>query len=139
MNTHDAIIIGTGQAGPALAARFSKAGMKIAVIERKLFGGTCVNSGCTPTKTLVASAYAIHLARSFCNDLQVDMKKLKARKDAVVAQSKVEKWMRGLENCEVIEGHARFTAPHTVSVNGKTLISVLYYAHLIGKKKRKKK
>ena len=97
--------------------------MKIAVIERKLFGGTCVNTGCTPTKTLVASAYAIHLARSFCNDLQVDMKKLKARKDAVVAQSKVEKWMRGLENCEVIEGHARFTAPHTVSVNGKTLIS----------------
>jgi pyruvate/2-oxoglutarate dehydrogenase complex dihydrolipoamide dehydrogenase (E3) component len=123
MNTHDAIIIGTGQAGPSLAARFSKAGMKIAVIERKLFGGTCVNTGCTPTKTLVASAYAIHLARQFCNDLQVDMKKLMARKDAVVARAGVEKWINSLPNCEVIKGHARFTAPHTVSVNDKTLIS----------------
>src|SRR5579864_4801479 len=99
MNTYDAIIIGTGQAGPSLAARLSKAGMKIAVIERKLFGGTCVNNGCTPTKTLVASAYAIHLARWFCGDLQVDMKKLKARKDAVVALSHIEKWMRSLDNC----------------------------------------
>ena len=89
MNTHDAIIIGTGQAGPSLAARFSKAGMKIAVIERKLFGGTCVNTGCTPTKTLVASAYAIHLARQFCKDLQVDWNKLKARKNEVVARSAV--------------------------------------------------
>jgi pyruvate/2-oxoglutarate dehydrogenase complex dihydrolipoamide dehydrogenase (E3) component len=121
--SHDAIIIGTGQAGPSLAARLSAAGMKIAVIERKLFGGTCVNTGCTPTKTLVACAYAIHLARSYCNDLQVDMKKLKERKDAVVARSGIEKWMRSLPNCEVIQGHARFTAPHTVSVNDKTLIS----------------
>jgi pyruvate/2-oxoglutarate dehydrogenase complex dihydrolipoamide dehydrogenase (E3) component len=123
MNTYDAIIIGTGQAGPSLAARLSAAGMKIAVIERKLFGGTCVNTGCTPTKTLVACAYAIHLARSFCNDLQVDMKMLKARKDAVVARAGIEKWMRGLPNCEVIHGHARFTAPHTVAVDDKTLIS----------------
>jgi len=122
-STHDAIIIGTGQAGPSLAARLSGAGMKIAVIERKLFGGTCVNTGCTPTKTLVASAYAIHLARQFCNDLQVDMKKLKARKDAVVARSAIEKWMTGLPNCEVIKGHARFTAPHTVAVGDQTLIS----------------
>jgi pyruvate/2-oxoglutarate dehydrogenase complex dihydrolipoamide dehydrogenase (E3) component len=123
MNTYDAIIIGTGQAGPSLAARLSKAEMKIAVIERKLFGGTCVNTGCTPTKTLVASAYAIHLARQFCNDLQVDMKKLKARKDQIVAQAEIEKGLRALPNCEVIKGHARFTAPHTVSVNDKTLIS----------------
>jgi pyruvate/2-oxoglutarate dehydrogenase complex dihydrolipoamide dehydrogenase (E3) component len=123
MTTHDAIIIGTGQAGPSLAARLSKAGMKIAVIERKLFGGTCVNTGCTPTKTLIASAYAIHLARQFCNDLQVDMKKLKARKDEVVARAGIEKWLTGLPNCEVIKGHARFTAPHTVSVNDKTLIA----------------
>jgi pyruvate/2-oxoglutarate dehydrogenase complex dihydrolipoamide dehydrogenase (E3) component len=133
MNTHDAIIIGTGQAGPPLAHRLSAAGMKIAVIERKLFGGTCVNTGCTPTKTLVASAYAIHLARSFCNDLQVDMKKLKARKDAVVARSGVEESMRGLANCEVIEGHARFTAPHTVSVNGKTLISGKIFINVGGR------
>jgi pyruvate/2-oxoglutarate dehydrogenase complex dihydrolipoamide dehydrogenase (E3) component len=121
MNTHDAIIIGTGQAGPSLAARLSAAGMKIAVIERKLFGGTCVNTGCTPTKTLVACAYAIHLARGFCNDLQVDMKKLKARKDAVVAHSDIKRWMKRLPNCDVIEGHARFTAPHTVTVNDKVL------------------
>jgi pyruvate/2-oxoglutarate dehydrogenase complex dihydrolipoamide dehydrogenase (E3) component len=119
---YDAIIIGTGQAGPSLAARLSKAGMKIAVIERKLFGGTCVNTGCTPTKTLVASAYAVHLARQFCA-VEVDMKKLKARKDAVVARSGVEKWMRSLENCDVIQGHARFVAPHTISVNDQTLIS----------------
>jgi pyruvate/2-oxoglutarate dehydrogenase complex dihydrolipoamide dehydrogenase (E3) component len=133
MNTHDAIIIGTGQAGPSLAARFSKAGMKVAVIERKLFGGTCVNTGCTPTKTLVASAYALHLARQFCNDLQVDMKKLKARKDAVVARAGVEKWMTGLPNCEVIKGHARFTAPHTVSVNDKTLISRKIFINVGGR------
>jgi pyruvate/2-oxoglutarate dehydrogenase complex dihydrolipoamide dehydrogenase (E3) component len=120
---YDAIIIGTGQAGPSLAARFSAAGMKIAVIERKLFGGTCVNTGCTPTKTLVASAYAIHLARSFCNDLQIDMKKLKARKDAIVAHAGIEKWMRSLPNCEVIAGHARFAAPHTVAVGDKVLTS----------------
>jgi len=120
---YDAIIIGTGQAGPSLGARLSAAGMKTAVIERKLFGGTCVNTGCTPTKTLVASAYAIHLARSFCNDLQIDMKKLKARKDAIVARAGIEKFVRSLPNCEVIAGHARFTAPHTVAVGDKVLTS----------------
>jgi pyruvate/2-oxoglutarate dehydrogenase complex dihydrolipoamide dehydrogenase (E3) component len=133
MNTHDAIIIGTGQAGPSLAARLSQAGWKVAVIERKLFGGTCVNNGCTPTKTLVASAYAIHLARSFCGDLQVDMKKLKARKDAVVAGSNVEKWMRSLDNCDVIKGHARFTAPNTVTVGDRTLTAERIYINTGGR------
>lgn len=133
MSTHDAIIIGTGQAGPSLAARLSKEGMKIAVIERKLFGGTCVNTGCTPTKTLVASAYAVHLARKLCNDLQVDMKKLKARKDEVVARSGIEKWMDGLPHCEVIKGHARFTAPHTVMVGDKTLISEKIFLNVGGR------
>lgn len=123
METYDAIIIGTGQAGPSLASRLSKAGLRIAVIERKLFGGTCVNTGCTPTKTLVACAYAIHLARSFCNDLRVDMKALKTRKDAVVARADIEKWMRSLSNCQVIKGHAKFIAPHTLSVGDKTLVS----------------
>lgn len=127
MNTYDAIIIGTGQAGPSLAARLSQAGWKVAVIERKLFGGTCVNNGCTPTKTLVASAYAIHLARSFCGDLQVDMKKLKARKDAVVALSHIEKWMSSLDNCDVINGHARFTGPNTVTVGDRTLTAERIY------------
>jgi pyruvate/2-oxoglutarate dehydrogenase complex dihydrolipoamide dehydrogenase (E3) component len=133
MNTHDAIIVGTGQAGPSLAARLSQAGMKIAVVERKLFGGTCVNTGCTPTKALVASAYAIHQARQFCNDVQVDMKKLKARKDAIVAHSGIEKWMRSLPNCEVIQGHARFTAPHTIAVDDRTLISSKIYLNVGGR------
>src|SRR5690349_15079636 len=92
---YDAIVIGTGQAGPALARRLVAAGWKVAIIERKLFGGTCVNTGCTPTKTLVASAYAAHLARraadygvSIAGAVDVDMKAVKARKDAVVGTSR---------------------------------------------------
>ena len=113
----DAIVIGTGQAGPALAARLSAAGQTVAVIERGKFGGTCVNDGCTPTKTLVASAYAAHLARRaaeygvrISGKPRVDMKRVKARKDAVVRSSTtgVEKWMRGLERATLFRGHARF-------------------------------
>src|SRR5262245_48448443 len=105
----DAIIVGTGQAGPALAARLSVAGMKVAVIERHKFGGTCVNDGCTPTKTMVASAYAARLAArgaeygvELPGAARVDMRRVKARKDAVVANSSggVEKWMRGLKRSE---------------------------------------
>ena len=126
----DAIIIGTGQAGPALAARLSKAGMKVAVTERKLFGGTCVNTGCIPTKTLVASAYAAHLARrageygvGIAGPITVDMKRVKARKDEISGRSNkgVEDWMRGLANGAVYHGHARFESPRTVSVNGEIL------------------
>ena len=121
----DAIIIGTGQAGPALAARLSGVGMKVAIIERKLFGGTCVNTGCIPTKTLVASAYAAHLARrgaefgvSIDGLIRVDMKRVKARKDEVAGRSNqnVEKWLRGLANASVFQGHARFESSHTVRV-----------------------
>ncbi|MCD6040551.1 MAG: pdhL [Burkholderiales bacterium] len=126
----DAIVIGTGQAGPALAARLSAAGRKVAVIERHKFGGTCVNDGCTPTKTLIASAYAARIAaRSAEYGVQieggtrVDMKRVKARKDAVVAASagNVEKWMRGLENARVYRGHARFVDARSVEVDGETL------------------
>jgi pyruvate/2-oxoglutarate dehydrogenase complex dihydrolipoamide dehydrogenase (E3) component len=126
----DAIIIGTGQAGPALAARLSQAGMKVAVIERKLFGGTCVNTGCIPTKTLVASAYAAHLARRAAEygvgidgPIKVDMKRVKARKDEIAGRSNlnVEKWMRGLANGTVYLGHARFESPRTVHVNDQVL------------------
>src|ERR1700756_209083 len=126
----DAIIIGTGQAGPALAARLSKAGMKVAVTERKLFGGTCVNTGCIPTKTLVASAYAAHLARraseygvDIAGPITVDMKRVKARKDEISGRSNkgVEQWMRGLANGAVYHGHARFESPRTVTVNGEVL------------------
>jgi pyruvate/2-oxoglutarate dehydrogenase complex dihydrolipoamide dehydrogenase (E3) component len=126
----DAIIIGTGQAGPPLAARFSSAGMTVAIIERHKFGGTCVNTGCIPTKTLVASAYAAHVAHRGAEygfvvngDVHVDMKRVKARKDEVAGRSNrgVEEWLRGLKNCTVIQGHARFQSSRTVVVNDEVL------------------
>ena len=126
----DAIIIGTGQAGPPLAARFAAAGMAVAIIERHEFGGTCVNTGCIPTKTLVASAYAAHVARRGAEygfvvngDVRVDMKRVKARKDEVAGRSKrgVEEWLRGLKNCTVVQGHARFQSARTVVVNDEVL------------------
>jgi pyruvate/2-oxoglutarate dehydrogenase complex dihydrolipoamide dehydrogenase (E3) component len=127
---YDAIIIGTGQAGPPLAARLTKAGMKTAIIERKRFGGTCVNVGCTPTKTLVASARAAYLARRAGDfgilidaPVRVDMARVKARKDAVVQQSNegVTRWLKGMPNLTVYEAHARFEGPHTVRVNDTLL------------------
>ncbi len=129
MKQFDAIIIGTGQAGPPLAARFASAGKTVAIIERGKFGGTCVNTGCTPTKTLVASAYAIHTARRGAEygfttgDVQVDIKKVKARKDAVAERSSkgVEEWLRGTVNCTVIQGHARLQSSNTVTVNDEVL------------------
>ncbi|MGB5081492.1 MAG: FAD-containing oxidoreductase [Burkholderiales bacterium] len=128
----DAIIIGTGQSGPALAARLAGAGMKVAVIERSRYGGTCVNTGCIPTKALVASAYAAHLARragdygiDIGGGISVDMKRVKARKDEISGRSSkgVEKWMKGLKGARVIEGHARFESSTTVGVNGERLES----------------
>jgi pyruvate/2-oxoglutarate dehydrogenase complex dihydrolipoamide dehydrogenase (E3) component len=122
---HDAIVIGTGQAGPSLAGRLAGAGMKVAVVERHLFGGTCVNTGCIPTKTLVASARAAHVARRAAEygvvidgPVSVDMKKVKARKDEVAGASNrgVEKWLKGMENATVYEGHARFEGPRQVRV-----------------------
>jgi pyruvate/2-oxoglutarate dehydrogenase complex dihydrolipoamide dehydrogenase (E3) component len=124
----DAIVIGTGQSGPSLAERFAKAGQRVAVIERKYFGGTCVNVGCIPTKTLVASAYVAHMTRRAAEygveiggPIKVDMGKVKARKDAIVARSRngVTEWMEGL--AKVYRGHARFTGPKTVEVNGEAL------------------
>jgi pyruvate/2-oxoglutarate dehydrogenase complex dihydrolipoamide dehydrogenase (E3) component len=125
----DAIVIGTGQAGPSMAARFAAAGKTVAIIERHKFGGTCVNTGCVPTKTLVASAYAIHVARRGAeygfaiNDMRVDMERIKARKDAASAGSSkgVEEWLRGTANCTVIQGQARFQSPNTVVVNEEVL------------------
>ena len=130
MNHYDAIIIGTGQAGPSLAARFAAAGKTVAIVERHRFGGTCVNTGCIPTKTLVASAYAAHVARrggeygfSINGDVRVDMKRVKARKDEVSGRSNrgVEEWLRGLKNCTVLQGHARFQSSNTVVVNDEIL------------------
>jgi pyruvate/2-oxoglutarate dehydrogenase complex dihydrolipoamide dehydrogenase (E3) component len=125
----DAIIIGTGQAGPPMAARFAGAGKTVAIIERHKFGGTCVNTGCIPTKTLVASAYAIHMARRGAEygfaigDMRVDIKRVKARKDAASARSNtgVEKSLRGLANCTVIQGQARFQSANTVVANNEVL------------------
>ena len=131
MSTHyDAIVIGTGQAGPSLAARLAGAGRKTAILERKLFGGTCVNVGCIPSKTLIASARAAHVARRAAEygvvvegTVSVDMKRVKARKDAVVRQSNegVTGWLRGTKNLTVIEGHGRFEGPHLVRVNDEVL------------------
>ncbi len=129
MKQFDAIIIGTGQAGPPLAARFAGAGKTVAIIERGKFGGTCVNTGCTPTKTLVASAYAIHVARRgteygfSIGDMRVDIARVKARKDAASTTSSkgVEEWLRGTNNCTVIRGQARFQSSNTVVVGDEAL------------------
>lgn len=137
----DAIVIGAGQAGPALAARCSREGLRTAVIERGPFGGTCVNVGCVPTKTLVASARAIHMARrgaefGFVVDrLRVDMARVKARKDAIVEKSRdgVSGWMRGLARTEVIVGEAHFVAPRTVQVGARTLSAPRVFLNLGGR------
>jgi pyruvate/2-oxoglutarate dehydrogenase complex dihydrolipoamide dehydrogenase (E3) component len=124
-SAYDALIIGAGQAGPPLAGRLTAAGMSVAVIERNLFGGTCVNTGCIPTKTLVASAYAAHLARRGAEygvrtdgAVAVDMKTVKARKDMISTRSRkgVESWLEGMERCTVYRGHARFLSPREVEV-----------------------
>jgi pyruvate/2-oxoglutarate dehydrogenase complex dihydrolipoamide dehydrogenase (E3) component len=125
----DAIIIGTGQAGPSLAGRLAGAGMKVAIIERARFGGTCVNTGCIPTKAMVASAYAAHVARRatdygvVCGAVTVDFKKVQARKAAISAKSRegIEGWLKGMANCTVYQGQARFESPTVVSVGTELL------------------
>ena len=124
----DAIVIGSGQAAPSLAVRLANAGMKTVLVERDHLGGTCVNDGCIPTKTLVASARAAHVARRAADwgvsagPVSVDMKAVKARKDAVVAKSidGLTKWIDGTADLRLVWGHARFTGPHAVEVNGET-------------------
>ena len=127
---YDAIVIGTGQAGPSLAVRLADAGMKVAIMERKRFGGTCVNNGCIPTKTLIASARTAHVARragdygvTINSRVAIDMKKVKARKDALVRQSSegVENWLKNTRNLTVIKGQARFADAHQVRVDGEIL------------------
>jgi pyruvate/2-oxoglutarate dehydrogenase complex dihydrolipoamide dehydrogenase (E3) component len=140
----DAIVVGAGQAGPAIAARCSKEGLRTAVIERGHFGGTCVNVGCVPTKTLVASARAIHLARrgdEFGFDagaIRVEMARIKARKDGIVDSSRagVEAWMRGLKHTEVITGDARFVAPAVLEVNGRRLTAPRIFLNVGGRSVR---
>lgn len=125
----DAVIVGAGQAGPPLAGRLTAAGQTVAVVERKLVGGTCVNYGCIPTKTLVASAHAAHLARRGADygigtgEVAVDMVKVKARKDKVMLDDRhgVESWLEGMDGCTLIRGHARFEDPHTLRVGDDVL------------------
>jgi pyruvate/2-oxoglutarate dehydrogenase complex dihydrolipoamide dehydrogenase (E3) component len=136
------LVIGTGQAGPALAARLSRAGMSVAVVERAKFGGTCVNDGCTPTKAMVASAYAAHLARRageygvrISGEPRVDFGAVMARKDAIVARSSggVEKWMLGLKTGKVYRGHARFSGPDRVRVNGEEIAAGKIFVNVGGR------
>ncbi len=138
----DAIIIGTGQSGPSLAARLAGAGMKVAIVERKRFGGTCVNNGCMPTKTLVASAYAAQLARRSAEygvvidgSVRVDMKRVKARKDEVTSRASkgVEQWLEGTANVTVIRGHARFDSPTTVRVGEQGLEAAKIFVNVGGR------
>lgn len=142
MAKHDSIIIGTGQAGPSLAGRLAAAGMDVAIIERKFFGGTCVNTGCIPTKTLVASAYAAHLARRAADygvtidgAISADMKAVKARKDAISGKSKrgVESYLKSLQKCTVYEGHARFNSAKEVSVSDQVLTADRVFINVGGR------
>ena len=130
MKTFDAISVGAGQAGPSLAARLTKVGQTVAYVERKLFGGTCVNTGCTPTKAMIASAYAAHVARrsgdygvSIDTEIEVDMKAVNARREGIVAKSRngVEKSLRDNEKVTVFKGTARFESPTTVRVGDELL------------------
>ncbi len=142
MRHFDAIVIGSGQAGPSLTARLTAAGMSVAFIEREHFGGTCVNDGCIPTKTLVASAQTAHVARRasdygvrIAGPVEVDMKAVKARKDMVSGRSRsgVENWLRGMERCTIFWGSARFTAAKQVSVNGEMLAAERIFINVGGR------
>jgi pyruvate/2-oxoglutarate dehydrogenase complex dihydrolipoamide dehydrogenase (E3) component len=142
MNTYDAIIIGAGQAGPSLAGRLSAAGMTVALIERHLFGGTCVNTGCMPTKTLVASAYAAHLARrgadygvALNSGFHVDMARVKGRAEtvSVTARTGIEKSLRSLSGCTVVQGHARFESPNTVRVGDDVMAAARIFINVGGR------
>jgi pyruvate/2-oxoglutarate dehydrogenase complex dihydrolipoamide dehydrogenase (E3) component len=137
----DAIIVGAGQAGPPLAGRLTAAGQTVAVIERKLVGGTCVNYGCIPTKTLVASAHTAHVARRGAEygintgDVTVDMAKVKARKDAIMLGDRhgVESWLEGMNGATLIRGHARFEDPHTIRVDDEVLRADRIYLNVGGR------
>jgi pyruvate/2-oxoglutarate dehydrogenase complex dihydrolipoamide dehydrogenase (E3) component len=142
MTNFDAIIIGTGQAGPSLAGRLARAGMKVAIIERKLFGGTCVNTGCIPSKAMVASAYAAHLAQRareygvvVNGAINTDMKAVKARKDAISAKSRtaIETWLKGIENCTVYQSHARFESPQEIRAGNELLRSDRIFINVGGR------
>jgi pyruvate/2-oxoglutarate dehydrogenase complex dihydrolipoamide dehydrogenase (E3) component len=138
----DAIIVGAGQAGPSLAGRLAQAGRKVAMVERKLFGGTCVNTGCTPTKTLIASAYVAQKMRTAKDygietngPVKADMRAIKARKDSIVLKSRnnIEDWLRNMENCTVYTGHARFESPTALRVGEDLLTAPQIFLNVGGR------
>src|SRR5262249_19393799 len=142
MSRFDAIILGAGQAGPSLAGRLTRSGMKVPIVERKLFGGTCVNPGCIPTKTLVASAQAAHFARRAADfgvvlhgRIDIDMARVKARamSTSTNARTGVERWLRAMPGCTVVDGHARFEAPDTVRVCAEALIAPRIFLNVGGR------
>jgi pyruvate/2-oxoglutarate dehydrogenase complex dihydrolipoamide dehydrogenase (E3) component len=141
MRQFDAIIVGAGQAGPPLAGRLTAAGMTVALIERKLVGGTCVNTGCMPTKTLVASAYAAHLARRAADfgvgtgAVTVDMAAVAARAHKVVMDARTgnERWLEGMAGLTFLRGHARFTGPRTIVVDGEELTAARIFLNVGGR------
>jgi pyruvate/2-oxoglutarate dehydrogenase complex dihydrolipoamide dehydrogenase (E3) component len=142
VKTFDAIIIGAGQAGPSLAGRLTAAGMTVAVIERHLVGGTCVNTGCMPTKTLVASAYAAHLVQRSADygimpagTARIDMPRVKARADEVAANARtgLESWLGKMNGCTLVRGHAKFESPNTVRVGDDVLTASKIFINVGGR------
>lgn len=142
MHTHDAIVIGSGQAGPFLAVRLAQSGLKVALVEREHYGGTCVNDGCIPTKTLVASARTAHVARraaeygvTLGGAVSVDMKAVMARKDRIVQQSVdgLTTWLKGTAGLELVWGHARFTGPDAIEVSGRALSAPKIFINVGGR------
>ncbi len=140
--TFDAIIIGAGQAGPSLAGRLADAGMSVAIIERKFFGGTCVNTGCKPTKTLVASAYAARMAARAAEygvvidaPPRIDMARVKARAGKVITDSApgIESWLGGMASCTVLRGHARFEGPDRLRVGDEVLTAPRIFLNVGGR------
>jgi Pyruvate/2-oxoglutarate dehydrogenase complex, dihydrolipoamide dehydrogenase (E3) component, and related enzymes len=139
---YDAAIIGTGQAGPSLANRLTQSGMRVAIIERGRFGGTCVNTGCMPTKTLVASAYAAHLAARAADygvtiggPVGVNMKQVKARKDAVsgTASKNVETWLRAMPGCTVYQASAKLRSPTEIAVGHERITADRIFINVGGR------
>ena len=142
MHTHDAIVIGSGQAGPFLAVRLAQSGLRVALIEREHYGGTCVNDGCIPTKTLVASARTAHVARraaeygvTLGGAVGVDMKAVMARKDRIVQQSvdSLTQWLQGIAGLDLVWGHARFTGPDAIEVGGRALTAPKVFINVGGR------
>lgn len=138
----DAIVIGAGQAGPPLAGRLTAAGMTVALVERHLFGGTCVNTGCMPTKTLVASARVAHQARRAADfgvvldgGVSIDMPGVMGRAHKVTETSRgsVEAWLNGMEHLTVLRGHARFERPDTLLVNGEAITAPRIFINVGGR------